>query len=110
MTEHDIQNQIRIALSQYGVPYRTNAGDFYQGKRVGDILTDIRVVKGLPKGFSDLMFIGDDGTVAFIEVKTPGGKVRPDQIVFLEQMQRLGFRSGVARSVKDALRIIGKGE
>lgn len=114
MQESDIQNQIRIELSKHGLPFRTNSGEFYQGTRVfskefqQDILINLRRISGLPKGFSDLLFVGKD-KVAFIECKKPDGVIRPDQIRFLKQMQQLNHNVGIARSVNDALQIINGG-
>ena len=114
MTEHDIQNLIRLELSKHGKVFRTNAGEFWQGTQVFSkqynrpVLLNIRKVAGLPQGFSDLLFIDEKGA-AFIEVKTPVGVVSREQERFIEQMQQLGQRAGVARSVEDALNII-KGE
>ena len=111
MQESDIQNQIRIALSQYGVPFRVNSGEFYQGTRIfskefrQDVLVNLRRVSGLPKGFSDLFFVGKN-KVAFIECKKPGGVVREDQIRFLKEMQQLNHYAGVAHNVDEALQII----
>jgi len=98
MTEHDIQDRIRMALSQYGVVLRLNVGQFYTN--------DGRIIKsGLPVGTSDLLFIGR-GYIAFIEVKTPTGRVREEQKRFIARMRELGHRAGIARSVEDALNII----
>ena len=80
MTEHEIQNDIRVALSKYGIVFRMNAGDFWQGKLCWShefssrVLTDPTRVEGLPAGFS-----------------APG------------------HRAGVARSVEDAKEIIKNG-
>lgn len=114
MTEHELQNQIRAALSEYGKVFRTNAGEFWQGKRVfsrefqSTVITEPRKVDGLPQGFSDLLFIDSQGA-AFIEVKTKTGRVSDRQKKFLETMRNDGHRAGVARSVDDAIKII-KGE
>jgi hypothetical protein len=114
LRESDLQNQIRIELSKYGLPFRTNSGEFYQGTRIfskefqQDVLIHLRRITGLPKGFSDLLFVGDN-TVAFIECKKPDGTIRPDQIRFLKQMQQLNHHVGVARNVNDALQIINGG-
>lgn len=114
MTEHELQNQIRAALSEYGKVFRTNAGEFWQGKRVysrefqSAVIADPRKVDGLPQGFSDLLFLDNRGA-AFIEVKTKTGRVSDRQKKFLEAMRNDGHRAGVARSVDDAIKII-KGE
>jgi hypothetical protein len=115
MNETDIQNQIRIALSEYGVVFRTNAGKFYQGMLIyskefkQNVLIDLTVINGLPKGFSDLLFIGDKAKgydTAFVETKTLTGRPSTEQLHFIELMQSLGHQAGIARSVQDALEII----
>ena len=112
MTESDIQNQIRVALSPHGVVFRTNSGDFWQGERVyskefkQDVLINLRRICGLPKGFSDLLYCGFDGHAGFIEVKRPHGKIRPEQTDFLNLMQSYGYPAGIARSPEDALSIV----
>ena len=114
MQESDIQNQIRIALSKYGLPFRTNSGEFYQGEQIysnqfkQDVLINLRRVSGLPKGFSDLLFIGD-GNIAFIECKSHTGRVSTEQIKFIEQMRMLHHNAGIARSAEDAIEIINGG-
>lgn len=100
MTETDIQNAIRCELSKYGVVVRMNTG-FFQ-------TFDGRVIKCGIKGMSDLLFIGQ-GYVAFIEVKTPTGRLRPEQKNFLARMKSMGHIAGVARSVDEAVKLIESG-
>lgn len=112
MTEKDIQNKIRVALSPYGIVFRTNSGDFWQGNMVYSkefnqrVLINLRKVQGLPKGFSDLLFFGFDGIPAFIEIKRPKKKRTQEQTHFALLMQSYGYRAGVAQSVEGALKII----
>ena len=112
MTETDIQSLIRIELSEHGLIFRTNSGEFWQGDKVyskefkRDVLINLRRVQGLPKGFSDLIFFSRDGKAAFIEVKKLKEKPRPEQEKFLALMKSMGFSTGIARSVEDALKII----
>lgn len=112
-SERNIQQEIRLALSPYGIVLRLNAGKAYGGERVWDgrrnqyILTNIRPVSLCPPGTSDLLFIGADGQVAFIECKDGKGKLREDQERFLAILRECGYKCGVARSPKDALNIIG---
>lgn len=114
-SEQDIQSKIRLALSPYGMVFRTNSGEFWQGKEryfpelKQTVLTNLYRVKGLPKGFSDLLFVGFDGKVAFIEVKKPGEVQKKEQINFMNQMRKYGYKAGVAKSVEDAIKIV-KGE
>jgi hypothetical protein len=111
-SEHRVQDEIRLALSEYGIVLRLNSGKFWQGKRVWSnefqqyVLIDLRPVQGCPPGTSDLLFIGNDNT-SFIECKDDKGKLRPEQEKFLKLMQSYGHRAGVARSPEDALKIVG---
>lgn len=110
--EHILMNEIMIALSPYGSVFRMNAGDFWQGKRVyskefsQNVLVDLRRIQGLPRGFSDLLFVGKDGTVAFLEVKTDAGKPTEEQLKFIEHMKKSGYKAAVVRSTDDALNLI----
>lgn len=126
MNEHTIQNQIRVAISNStpAVCFRVNVGEAwigtsckvnYDGSRT--ILNPRRFNTGLPAGFSDLLCIVPvtitpdmvGKTIAvpgFIEVKSPTGKLRPEQFNFLDRMKQLGARAGVARSPEDAIQIL----
>ena len=112
-SEHSIQNEIRLALSNHGICLRLNSGKAYGGKRIWDnhrgeyILTDLRTIALCVKGTPDLLFIGENGVVAFIEVKDNKGRVRSEQSDFITLVKSYGYRAGVARSVEDALNIIG---
>lgn len=113
-SEHRIQDEIRQAVSEQcpGVIFRTNAGQAYQGDKIWSpeygqyILTNLRPYKGLPKGFSDCLYIGPAADVAFLEVKTPSGKTSPEQDRFLALMQRYGHSTAVVRSADEAVQYI----
>ena len=112
-SEHRIQDEIRLALSEHGVVLRLNSGKFWQGKRVWSnefrqyVLINLRPVQGCPPGTSDLLFIGNNNT-SFIECKDDKGKLLPEQERFIEIMRSYGHKAGVARSPADALKIIEK--
>ena len=112
-SEHRIQQEIQIALSQYGIVLRLNSGKFWQGRRVWSnefnqfVLIDLRPVQGCPEGTPDLLFLGENGNVAFIECKDDKGKTRDKQDKFINIMHRYGIGANIARSVEDALKIIG---
>lgn len=113
-TEKDIQTKIRLELSRFGIVLRLNSGRAYGGTRVWDnkygyILKDIRPIALCVKGTPDLLFIGPDGTVAFIECKDDKGRLRSEQEKFINVMRSYGHKAGVARSVEQALEIIGYG-
>lgn len=100
LTEHDIQNNIRMALAERGhMCFRVN---------VGKVRTkDGRWFStGAPKGFSDLFGFRNDGQIFFIEVKNATGKAREEQIRFMELMKSKGAIAGIARSVDEAIAIV----
>jgi len=101
LTEHEIQDAIRLELSRRGIiTFRENVGTFQT--------EDGRVIKaGPPPGTSDLLAILPGGFAAWIEVKTPTGRVRPEQENFIRRMREKGCRAGIARTVADALAICG---
>lgn len=98
--EKDIQNAIRLGVSDIAVTFRANVGKLYTD--------DGRMIAtGLPKGFPDLFgYRKSDGKIIFIEVKTTKGRLRPEQEKFLQTVKEDGCIAGVARSVDDARRII----
>lgn len=113
MNEHDIQNLIRAAVADDCVLFRTNAGDFWQGTPVYSqkfrqtVLINLRKVEGLPPGYSDLSGVRlSDGKAVFVEVKTPSGRVSPEQEKFIERMKSYGAVAGICRSADDAIKLI----
>lgn len=66
-----------------------------------------KVFHGLPKGFSDILFIRPDGIACFVEAKIHPNKPTPEQTAFIERMQGHGCRAGVAYTEEDAVRICG---
>lgn len=100
-SEAEIQNRIRCALSEYGIVCRMSSGIFQtEGGRY--------VRTGIP-GIPDLLFLGPNGQVVWIEVKTAKGRLSPEQLKFIETLRRKGHTVGVARTVTDALELIGRG-
>lgn len=101
--ETQIQREIILELSKYGIVIRQQSGNFYTeyGSRVKVGFT----------GLSDLQFISDDGKlIAFIEVKTETGKPKKEQvnfINFINSKNSPNLKAGIARNVNDALKIIG---
>jgi hypothetical protein len=99
MTEHDIQNMIRLELSKLGwLTFRFNVG------RVKT--SDGRYFDtGLPVGFTDLVAFKEGKTI-FIEVKKTGGKATQKQKDFIDLMKKNGFKAGIVYSVEDAIKLI----
>ena len=110
MTEQQIQQHIRLALSRGPVRlYRNNTGTLrdQHGRPVQF---------GLAVGSADLIgwttrtitpdMVGQQVAVfTSIEVKSASGRLRPEQRQWLEAVQAAGGIAGVARSVEDAARL-----
>ena len=109
-SEQSIQQHIRLTCSTGATRlFRNNTGTLrdQHGRPVSF---------GLAKGSADLIgwrtvtitpeMVGTQLAVfTSIEVKTPTGRVKPDQQQWLDAVQAAGGIAGVARSVEDALRI-----
>ena len=110
-SEQSIQQHIRIACSTGDTRlFRNNTGTLrdQHGRPVQF---------GLCKGSADLIgyrtititpdMVGQQVAVfTSIEVKTPAGRIRPEQQAWMDTVQAAGGIAGVARSVEDALRIV----
>ena len=97
--EKHIMNEIRLWCGENDILcFRCN---------VGKVRTENGVYfdTGLPSGFSDLLILYQ-GKCIFCEVKTATGKLRPDQINFMNLVRDRGFIYVVARSVDDVKRAI----
>lgn len=111
-SESTIQNEIRLALSPYGIVLRLNSGKFWQGKRVWSeefqqyVLVNLRPVQGCPEGTPDLLFLGENNNVAFVECKNQKGTARKKQKRFIEIMHNYNIKADLARSPEEALKII----
>lgn len=121
MNEHDIQNEIRLKLSELGYyTERINVGAGYlipkslmdrlKRSLTGELKAKLDKIPyfttGAVRGRSDLSAI-KNGRIYFIEVKTELGVASDEQLNFIEQMQsRYGCKAGIARSVEDAVRIV----
>jgi hypothetical protein len=102
-SEHDIQNEIRTALSLIAVVYRGNVGCFQteDGRYISS---------GLPKGFPDLFgFRKRDGKMFFIEVKAASGRLTKEQAIFGKAAAQYPVIYGVARSAEEAVKIVREG-
>ena len=109
-SEQSIQQHIRLACSTGATRlFRNNTGTLrdQHGRPVSF---------GLARGSADLIgwrtvtitpeMVGQQVAVfTSIEVKTPAGRIRPEQQQWLDAVQAAGGIAGVARSVEDALRI-----
>ena len=99
--EQALQDSIRVELAKAGyIAFRTNVGKV---KTADGRWFDT----GLPSGFPDLMgFKPENGKIYFIEVKTPKGKRRADQVRFAKNLRDKCAIYGVARSAGEAVTIV----
>lgn len=99
--EQAIQDSIRVALAEHGyIVFRTNVGKV---KTADGRWFDT----GLPSGFPDLMgFKPDNGRIFFLEVKTPIGRRRKDQVAFANGLRDKHVIYGVVRSTDEAVTIV----
>lgn len=133
-SEHELQNRIRNALVDECLLFRANVGKGWTGNGVekahpyrnttvvlepNDVV--IRQARpfdtGLPPGFHDLFGLVPVriephhvglvlGVFTSIEVKSETGRVRPKQQKFMDAVQFRGGRSGIARSIDDARKVV----
>lgn len=99
MKETNIQQLVRLEASKLGaIVWRNNTGGLYdkQGRWVSF---------GLCKGSADLVGIFNGRFVA-IEVKTPKGRLKPEQRKFLDIVRKEGGIAGVARSPECTKKIL----
>lgn len=96
MSEAVLQREIMLALSADGhFVARANVGTFYT--------KDGRPVRtGMPVGFSDLFGFTVDCRPWFLEIKTPTGRIRPEQAAFIAAMRKRGAIAAIVRSVDEA--------
>lgn len=129
-TEREIQAAIFRAIGgrQEVRLFRNNVGAAWMGKAHGErdmaggriiTLTEARRVEfGLHPGSPDLVgvqavvvtpaMVGQVvGRFVGLEVKAPGGRLRPEQANFLAMLGRFGAAGGVVRNVAEAEEILG---
>lgn len=98
-SEGRIQDEIRLALNHpEGVFWRNSCGF--------DPTNRVRYGVGSPGG-SDLIGVFR-GKAVFAEVKTPTGRLSPDQIRFKTLIESKGGLYVVLRSVEDATRLLAE--
>lgn len=95
--ETDIQKQILTFLHLNKIcAWRNNNGGVWDPTR-----KTFRTSFTGRKGVSDILGVLPMGRFLAIEVKTPKGKLSPDQAVFLEEVTSLGGLAFKAESVND---------
>lgn len=112
--ESNIQNVIRLALSDAGVlsfrnnvgAYKTDAGHYIRygvGESGGSDLICATPIMITPDMVGQTIAV-----FTAIEVKNKTGRPTQKQIAFIEAIKKIGGFAGIARSPQDALKIIKK--
>lgn len=99
MSETDLSKAIREALNTVGGCHvvRVQSGTARGGK-----------MKLAPEGTPDIVgYRKSDGRAVYVEAKTPTGRLSEAQALFLARARDAGCCAGVARSVVEALRLVG---
>ena len=102
--ESQIQRQVRQYLAKRGY----DAVAVPNGAHLaGDRMARIRQVAsmkadGMKPGFPDLVILGRDSRVGFMEIKTPKGVLTQEQRNCRAELERDGHKYALVRSVEDA--------
>ena len=103
--EADLQRAVVHAL-RFALPHGTiihhSANEVAEPGPRGAKRQAILVGMGVHPGFADLMVISS-GRVLFLELKSPKGRLRPEQEAFRDAVQAQGFGWALVRSLDDAL-------
>lgn len=118
MNEHELMNEIQLAVSAAGHKiFRVNVGEGWLYRQRPSTSTinfenaRARWFKsGVPAGYSDLSGCTNTGKALFIEVKTPTGKPTEQQCLFLLAMLAAGANAGIAHNKQEALDICNMDE
>ena len=101
-----MESNIQSAIIEYlerkkFIVWRLNSGDFFLPCGNGKT----RRVRGLPKGTPDLMIIGDNGYIFFIEVKSKKGRLTKEQEETRTALQDREFDFYVFHSIDECMEI-----
>jgi hypothetical protein len=111
-TENTIQNEVRDRLNASGIirVFRNNTGQTplpcpgcfigLCGRCTKKYSRPVRY--GLTTGSADLIGFTISGKFVSVELKTPKGKLEPDQIIWFELVKKWGGYAAVIRSVEEA--------
>lgn len=100
--ESNISRQIQLAATQAGHRLWRNQTGAHQDQTGRWIRYGVGGVGG-----SDLIGISRTGTMIALEVKTPRGRLTPEQAAFLAMVASMGGIAACVRSVEEAMGVLG---
>lgn len=126
MLESEIQNRVRLAASKIGARlFRNNIAKAWVGEIIHQTKSEItlryyrRLHSGLFQGSSDCVgwysvvvtpdMVGQRVALfCAVEVKTPTGRVKPEQQNFIDQVKKAGGIAGIVRSEQEAIELFAQ--
>lgn len=110
-----MNNQSELSLQQDCYTYLHNELPHLRGRLFAVNNNSHNAVKGafnkavgvLP-GVSDMIFLGENRHIAFLEFKLLGGKQSPVQVKWQELVESLGYKYVIIRSMQDFLDVINE--
>jgi len=93
MTEHDLQRQCNEFLRKRGIRY------LHIEKGRGRNMTH-------RKGWPDLLVFPGFGKVIFVELKKPGGTLKPEQTAFRDEVREYGYQYSVCYSTEEFIKVV----
>lgn len=103
LTEAKIQEAVVAWLDRQGLPFTHIPSE---GKRSKAHAAKLHRM-GLRKGWPDLVILLPDG-VGFLELKTPKGKISPEQQAFADECQKRNIPHAFAYGYKEAIEVLKK--
>jgi hypothetical protein len=94
-----------VSLNRYAKRHDANHKSIVTGlRKLGYFIVDMAPVGG---GVLDLLVYDRLQNPVWIELKTAKGKLRESQTAFIAQLERRGIHHGVARTLDEALTLLG---
>ena len=110
MTEDDIQiyllDLLRVNFPDAVVTHIPN--EVNRRGRGGVIEAGRKRRLGVLKGFPDILVALPEGRCVFVEMKSPKGRVRPEQRAVIERLRDLGFEAFVVRDHATADELVAR--
>ena len=106
--ESDIQRDIIKALAKMGLwaIHVPNEGQLSGNQLARYKQAAVLRANGLTRGALDLIVMASGGRVGWLEVKKPGGVLKPAQIGFMARLDRLAIPCAAVCSVEDAVEAV----
>ena len=108
MKEHDLQVQVVSYLSHKGICNFAVPNGFWNGiKDIGKKVAYIKKLKkeGFKNGVADLVVLLPKGKTIFLELKVGYNKMSIHQKMFKENVEELGFKYYVIKSLDDVINL-----